>query len=170
MDWSLKEWQDVSFVDFRCEQVTEIIWNGAPSTLEIVALSGNHITRMNWLNAPRQLTSVYLNWNMITKINWDHAPPNLTCIDLSDNPITEINFKNSPRTLIKVWGFQTQFKEYKSACKIQRAYLRYYTRRKVAALKITNGCHNWIWKPICKDGTIGIRPRLDLSFLGIPPS
>lgn len=61
----------------------------------------------------------------------------------------------------------TRSKKYKAARSIQRAYLRHYTRRKVAARKIVEGCHNWVWKPMCKDGTIGIRPRLDLEELGI---
>jgi hypothetical protein len=27
--------------------------------------------------------------------------------------------------------------------------------------------HDWIWKPKCNDISIGIRPRLDMEFLGI---
>jgi hypothetical protein len=26
---------------------------------------------------------------------------------------------------------------------------------------------DWIWKPLCCDGTIGIRPRLDTMYLGL---
>jgi hypothetical protein len=45
--------------------------------------------------------------------------------------------------------------------KIKRRYLQ-----KVSAIKIIqNGCHNWIWKPKCKDGTLGIRLRLDCKYL-----
>jgi len=55
-----------------------------------------------------------------------------------------------------------------AACKIQRAYLRHYTRRQVAAYKIIRGCHNWIWSPKCRDtGLPGIRPRLDTQYLGL---
>ena len=57
-----------------------------------------------------------------------------------------------------------------AARQIQRAYLRHYTKRRVAARKITRACHAWIWKPKCKDGTIGIRPRLDMKELGIKPA
>lgn len=32
--------------------------------------------------------------------------------------------------------------------------------RDSAARKIQRGCHNWLYSPICKDGTIGIVPRL----------
>jgi len=82
-----------------------------------------------------------------------------------------MNWKNVPYMLEHVNGYNEEFKEYKSARsaarRIQRAYLRHYTRRKAAARKIVEGCHNWVWKPKCKDGTIGIRPRLDLRELGI---
>jgi hypothetical protein len=63
--------------------------------------------------------------------------------------IRDINFKLPPS-------------EWEAARRIQSVYLRHYTRRRVAARKITRGCHAWIWKPMCKDGTIGIRPRLDM--------
>jgi hypothetical protein len=53
------------------------------------------------------------------------------------------------------------------ATKIQRVYLKHFTRRKYAAMIISRGCHNWVWKPECKDGTKGIRPRLDMEYLGI---
>jgi hypothetical protein len=58
-----------------------------------------------------------------------------------------------------------QFDKY--ATKIQRVYLKHFTRRKYAAMIISRGCHNWVWKPECNDGTIGIRPRLDMEYLGI---
>lgn len=34
-----------------------------------------------------------------------------------------------------------------------------------AARVIQNGCHNWLFAPICKDLTIGINPRLSIAFL-----
>ncbi|ARR74948.1 hypothetical protein SAGO17_0028 [Mimivirus AB-566-O17] len=52
---------------------------------------------------------------------------------------------------------------------IQNVYKSHYTIRKVAATKITNACHNWVWKPYCNDFSIGIRPRLDMIALGINP-
>jgi hypothetical protein len=51
--------------------------------------------------------------------------------------------------------------------KIKKVYKTHYNRRKKAANVINNGCHNWVWKPECNDGTIGIRPRLDMEYLGI---
>ena len=50
------------------------------------------------------------------------------------------------------------------ALKIARVYKAHYAKRKKAAKIITQGCHNWVWKPICRDGNIGIRPRLDIAF------
>lgn len=48
---------------------------------------------------------------------------------------------------------------------IQRAYRKHFIRRKNAAKIITNGCHNWVFAPKCKDGKTGIRPRLDTQYL-----
>jgi hypothetical protein len=36
--------------------------------------------------------------------------------------------------------------------------------RDKAARKIQEYCHNWLWKPICKDGTMGINLRLGLTM------
>jgi hypothetical protein len=66
-----------------------------------------------------------------------------------------------------IFQFTIEIWKIESAIRIQRMYLRHYTRRKVAARKITRGCHNWVWKPKCKDGTMGIRPRLDTLALDI---
>ena len=36
-----------------------------------------------------------------------------------------------------------------------------------AALIIQRGCHNWLWKPICKDGSLGINCRLSIRQLNL---
>jgi hypothetical protein len=59
------------------------------------------------------------------------------------------------------------YNEYQMCMKIKKVYKRHYNKRKEAANVINRGCHNWVWKPECKDGTIGIRPRLDMKYLGI---
>ena len=59
------------------------------------------------------------------------------------------------------------YEKYKMACKIARVYKIHYTKRIKAAAIITEGCHNWVWKPICRDGSIGIRPRLDMKHYDI---
>jgi hypothetical protein len=94
--------------------------------------------------------------------------------EFEDNNITEINWEGAPSSLTNVYLYFgnritkiIKLKEYISARRIQRGYLRHYTKRKVAAIKITSHCHAWVWKPMCKDGSIGIRPRLDMAALGI---
>lgn len=48
--------------------------------------------------------------------------------------------------------------------KIETQLNAYEKRQNDAARVIQNGCHNWIWSPLCKDNTVGIRPRLDYQF------
>lgn len=164
---------DTRFVNLSGQEITEMNWDHAPPHLTTLNLYGNWITRMNWIDAPRKLTTVNLSGNAIREMNWDHTPPKLTTVYLDDNGLKHTNWKNVPDSLTTVasrfsaHGFQQEFKEYKAARRIQRAYLRHYTRRKVAARKIIEGCHAWVWKPICQDGTIGIRPRLDTRELGL---
>jgi uncharacterized protein YjbI with pentapeptide repeats len=171
-------------VNLNYNRITHINWDHAPQQLIKVDLQFNQIREMNWVNVPQQLTEVDLSWNThvycdnaraniwINEMNWNRA--------LRLNGLTEINWKNVPNTLepsrldsvggirfFRVIGYHQEFAKYKAARRIQRAYIRHYTRRKVAATKIVNGCHNWVWKPVCKDGTIGIRPRLDILELGL---
>jgi hypothetical protein len=48
--------------------------------------------------------------------------------------------------------------------KIQRCWKQYYQRKlDRAARRIQNGCENWLYKPVCRDMTIGIVPRLMLE-------
>jgi hypothetical protein len=58
-------------------------------------------------------------------------------------------------------------KDYTNIKKCTRIVDFWYKTHQEAALVITRNCHNWIWKPLCNDGTIGIRPRLDTLELGI---
>ena len=139
----------------------------APRSLTYVNLDGNQITNMNWKKAPRSLTRVFLGRNQITNMNWVNAPSSLTGVDLGGNQITNMNWENAPRPLTKVFPYTKEYKQYLSARSIQRVYLKHYTRRKVAACKIANLAMNWVWKPMCKDGTMGIRPRLDTQALGL---
>jgi len=57
-----------------------------------------------------------------------------------------VNWEGVPLEIKKIIPFYQEYKE--------------YVTQKKAALIITKGCHNWVCKPMCKDGTIGIRPRL----------
>jgi hypothetical protein len=146
-------------------------WEGAPNSLQTVYLNGTQITEMNWEGAPSSLREVFLRGNHITKMNWEGAPSSLHTVNLRYNQITEMNWEGAPSSLRIVYlsgnGNGDTIKKYISARRIQRVYLRHYTKRKVAAIKITSHCHAWVWKPKCKDGSVGIRPRLDMAALGI---
>jgi len=41
-----------------------------------------------------------------------------------------------------------------------RFYVQRYIKRIKAAKIIKNGLHNWLYKPVCNDNTVGILPRL----------
>ncbi|KAJ3382203.1 hypothetical protein HDU92_004887, partial [Lobulomyces angularis] len=56
---------------------------------------------------------------------------------------------------------------YQSLKRVQKRLKMRYSAIRRAAKVIHAGCFNWIWKPICNDGSIGIRPRLDLNYFGI---
>ena len=47
----------------------------------------------------------------------------------------------------------------------QRQIKKWFARRKRKATIISRHCHDWVWKPVCNDGKIGIRLRLDLKYL-----
>jgi hypothetical protein len=47
----------------------------------------------------------------------------------------------------------------------QRQGRKWLGRRDRKARIIQRGCHNWVFRPKCRDGTIGIRPRLDAKYL-----
>jgi len=57
------------------------------------------------------------------------------------------------------------YKFYTIIRKMQRKLKKRFQVKLRAILIIQRGCHNWIWKPVCKDGTIGIRLRLDCLYL-----
>lgn len=52
---------------------------------------------------------------------------------------------------------------------IQRNFKWYLNKQKfrksIHVIKIQRACHNWLWKPICKDRTYGINLRLGLREL-----
>ena len=112
--------------------------------------------------------SKFIEINLFTIFSWKDAPQSLTSIHLYDNQITEFLWKDCPDK-VHIDGLSDkqsyELREYRSAKKIQRVYLRHYTRRKCAATKVAKGCHNWLYKPRCNDGTIGIVPRLHLKYL-----
>jgi hypothetical protein len=55
--------------------------------------------------------------------------------------------------------------KYLSTIIIQRQWKIYTKNKNKAAKIIQHAMHNWLWKPICKDGTIGINLRLGLKMI-----
>lgn len=48
---------------------------------------------------------------------------------------------------------------------ILQQYWKYYQKKQKAARIIQRGLYNWLWKPICKDGTYGINLRIGFQML-----
>ena len=48
--------------------------------------------------------------------------------------------------------------------KFQLKIKSWYKKRNDAAQIIQTGCYNWVWKTLCKDNKVGIRPRLDYKI------
>ena len=44
---------------------------------------------------------------------------------------------------------------------------KWYKKKKQAMIIIERNLFNWVWKPVCNDGTLGVRPRLDIRQLGL---
>jgi len=82
--------------------------------------------------------------------------------ELHCNRYTILFVDNIPKETINF-----TLKGYNAIKRIQKRMKWRYKRKRNAARIICNGCHNWVWKPLCRDGTIGIRPRLDMISLGI---
>jgi hypothetical protein len=60
-------------------------------------------------------------------------------------------------------------RDYTKIKKCQRVVIKWYWRRKRKARVVCNAIHDWIWKPICRDWTFGVRLRLDTKELGLNP-
>ena len=65
------------------------------------------------------------------------------------------------------WFPDSEFnlKFYNTIKRVQRRQRIRFRLKNKAAQIIQDGCHNWIWKPILRDGKYGIRPRLDMEAL-----
>ena len=167
---------DLESVYLACNQLTSWSWEHAPPNLEYVYLRDNLLTSWSWEHAPPNLKIVDLGCNRLTSWSWDHAPPNLEYVGLWRNQLTSWSWEHAPINLKSVYleGNQLTMSwsllQYKSCMKIKKAYKRHYNRRKIAAKIITEACHDWVWKPNCRDGTIGIRPRLDMEYLLVDKS
>lgn len=96
--------------------------------------------------------------SIITKI--ENLPDSLTQFYYSNNPIKFVD--NVP---LDWFNGKFTLRWYQTIKKLQRRMKRRYLMRNKSALIIQRGCHDWIWKPILRDGKNGIRPRLDMNHL-----
>ena len=151
-------------------QLTSFTWKGCPPSLETIYLNGNQLTSFSWEGCPKSLEIIYLNGNQLTSFSWEGCPESLKIINLNSNQLRSFSWEGCSESLKIIHlnldlfiELKYTLEQYKAKMKIWRAYLRHYTRRKAAAVKISRATHNWVWKPICKDGTLGIRLRLNLQ-------
>ena len=75
---------------------------------------------------------------------------------LSRNPSVSVEFVE--RFIDKPWDWSKWGGLSSNTFEI--ANLRVKKQQDVAARIIQKGCYNWLFKPVCKDGTTGIFPRL----------
>jgi hypothetical protein len=166
-------------LDQSQERLTRI--ENLPNSLQKFDCGYNRITRIE--NLPQTLQEFHCYNNEITRI--ENLPNSLHKFDCSDNQITRI--ENLPDSLQQFYYYRNpieyvdnllfidfyfvfsnfRVKEYTKIKKCTRTINNWYNKCKSAALVITRNCHNWILKPLCNDGTIGIRPRLDTRYLGL---
>ena len=121
-------------------------------------------TKSKLENLPNPLHELSCSWNWITKL--ENLPNGLEYIFYDIGKITMVDnlsidwFREGNRK-----GFSLDF--YNTIKRLQRRHRIRYRLKNKAARIIQNGCHDWVWKPILKDGKNGIYVRLSLKALGI---
>jgi hypothetical protein len=58
-----------------------------------------------------------------------------------------------------------EIKKYNLIRRLQRHVRRKFNKKTALALIIQRGCHNWLYKGICKDGTLGINVKIGLDMI-----
>ena len=74
------------------------------------------------------------------------------------NELIKIVEKYPDKPWIWEWLSQNEFSKHSMVIKRIK-------RQDHAARTIQNGLHNWLYKAKCKDGTVGIVPRLNWNYL-----
>jgi hypothetical protein len=169
--------------DFRCNSNEIIKIENLPKSLKIFCCNDNEITKIE--NLPESLEYFYCKFNEIIKI--ENLPRSLIVFICSENNLTKI--ENLPESLqvfhyedntiqfvdnVVIERYEVLFdtfdvKDYTKIKKCQRIMVKWFHRRKRKALIISNAVHDWIWKPLCRDGSYGVRLRLDIKELGLNP-
>ena len=184
LDWSDQSRTKIenvppSVTEFTCSRNRIKKIENVPPSVTTLDCSYNHITKIE--NVPPLVTRFYCAYNQITKI--ENVPLSVTSFDCYDNEITKI--ENLPPALMYFqcyhnpithvddvpiiwWNWRGGFdiKKYNLIKRLQRRIrIKLRVKRNKAARVIQNGCHNWLWKTECKDGTMGIVLRLSLKEL-----
>ena len=125
-----------------------------PLGLQYLFCGNNQLTKLE--NLPIGLTKLWCGNNQLTKL--ENLPIGLQYLYYDGNPIEYVD--DSPFNDINF-----TLKGYQAIRRIQLRMKRRYKIKNNAARVIQNGCHNWLWSPKLKDGSIGIVPRLALQRL-----
>jgi hypothetical protein len=104
------------------------------------------------------------HWNVMTQ------NPNITIKDILENPILPWDWRYmSGNQNITIEFIEANIDKQWDWTEISRNKFNYHKRKKEwgeaqmrdkAARIIQAGCEDWIWKPVLKDGTPGIKVRL----------
>ena len=162
-----------------CNEISALP-NSLPSTLVTLFCSDNILTALP-TTLPLTLTELYCCGNKLQVL--PDLPPDLQVLACDDNnlttlpalpsTLTDLYCEGNPITWCSRLGDLIRLRQPNklirkvAATKAQRGWKRYRERkqRDQAARKIQKACDNWLFKPKCRDGTIGIVPRLILGKL-----
>lgn len=124
-----------------------------PYGINVLKMNGNNISKIE--NLPKYLKYFYCIGNNITKI--ENLPNNLQSFYCDFEKITHVDNIHFDHFIFKN---EFNLHWYNTFKKIQRR-IRIRHIKKVNAIKlIQRNCENWLWKPVCKDGTEGINARI----------
>ena len=161
---------DSKFFTFERINIKKLIL--FPTNTKVLNLSYNEIEKIE--NLPFYLDKLYIEYNPVHKI--ENLPLTLRVLAIDCTPITKIEnipiglaklFYNNKTVThvdnVKISQINFTLKGYQA---IRRLQIRMKVRYKIKCIiKIQRACHNWVFSPVCKDNTVGIRLRLDLKYL-----
>jgi hypothetical protein len=149
-----------SLYEFVCSDNSIEKIENLPNSLYNFDCSDNVVEKIE--NLPNSLEIFNCDNNLIRRI--ENLPNSLKEFRFDNNLIEFVNNMTWREYISLFEDFEIE--EYTCIKKSQQIIKNWY-KPEEAARVITRNCHNWIWKPFCNDGTIGIRPRLDTRDLGL---
>ena len=140
-----------TLLQFFCKNNNISKIENLPSTLLKFDCGDNNISKIE--NLPKTLLEFSCCYNNISKI--ENLPPYLHFFFFD---IGKIEFVDN----IPFSYFNNKFDLlwYNKIKRFQRLIRRRHNKKVNAVKKIQRNCENWLWKPLCKDNTIGINIRL----------